>query len=118
MAVDETGGVIDRNALLKRLGGDENLMGEVFELFLEDGPRMLRVLRDAFDRQDAPGVERAAHSLKGALLNLSADPAADLARSLEERGRAASFEGAEEGLSKLEDEFRRLEAVLRDKPAS
>lgn len=114
MAEDRTTGMYDREALLERLGGDGSLMLEVFELFLADGPRMLRVVREASERGDARELERAAHSLKGALLNLSADPVADLARSLEERGRSGSVGAAEEDLRRLEDAFAKLQSELRE----
>ena len=117
MAGDHTTDLFNRESLLERLGGDTGLLGEVFELFLEDGPRMVRVVREASERGDASSLERAAHSLKGALLNLSADPVAELARVLEERGRSGSLEGSEGDLRKLEEAFEKLEAVLRSQSA-
>ena len=115
MAGDHTTDLFNRESLLERLGGDTGLLGEVFELFLEDGPRMVRVVREASERGDASSLERAAHSLKGALLHLSADPVAE--RVLEERGRSGSLEGSEGDLRKLEEAFEKLEAVLRSQSA-
>jgi two-component system, sensor histidine kinase and response regulator len=79
---------------LERLGGDEKLLREVVEIFLEEVPKHLAGLRMAITQQDAETVERMAHSLQGELGYLSIAELSHGARELEERGRSADFKGA------------------------
>jgi two-component system sensor histidine kinase/response regulator len=79
---------------LQRLGGDENLLHEIIEIFLEDAPRHLAALREAITQQDAETLERTAHSLQGELGYLSASELSHGARALEEKGRTADFKAA------------------------
>lgn len=62
---------------------------------------------------DGPGLERAAHTLKGALLAFSAQGAADLAYSLEQRGRAGDLQGCAETLEDLRGQVEELRLELR-----
>ncbi len=57
----------NRRETLEGLGGDENLLREVTEIFREQAPKHLDSLRAAIAQQDAKTVETSAHSLKGEL---------------------------------------------------
>jgi two-component system, sensor histidine kinase and response regulator len=93
---------------LERLGGDENLLHEVMEIFLEEVPKHLAGLRKAITQQDAEAVERIAHSLQGELGYLSIAELSHGARELEERGRASDFQGALSLLPPFEAKMSRL----------
>src|SRR5690606_2060633 len=58
-------GVIDIEAAMQRLGGDMALLGELATMFAEDVPPLLAKLERSIIENDAPAVQRAAHSLKG-----------------------------------------------------
>jgi HPt (histidine-containing phosphotransfer) domain-containing protein len=105
--------LFDREAMLERMGGDADLLGEIVELFLEDGPRVVERLRGAVARGDADEIERAAHSLKGALLNMSANPLAALALELENLGREGELARCGGVLEALETKMVRLREQLR-----
>jgi len=109
--------VFDREAMLDRLGGDEEFLVDVLEVFLEETPRMLEATRSAVGSADAEGVERAAHALKGALLNISADSASLVALELERMGRESDLSGSGDTLAQLESEIDRLEQELGAAPA-
>src|ERR1700733_6781544 len=79
---------------LERLGGDEKLLHEVMEIFLEEVPKHLAGLRRAITQQDAETAERLAHSLQGELGYLSLAELSRAARELEEKGRTSDFHGA------------------------
>src|SRR5712691_8641718 len=68
---------LDRATLMERLEGDAGLLAEMVGLFLQDYPRLLAAMREAAARGDAKSLERAAHTLKGAVSNFAA-PAAKL----------------------------------------
>lgn len=103
--------VFDREAMLERVGGDAALLEEVLDLYREDGPGMVDAVRDAVAGDDPSMLERAAHSLKGALLNLSAEAAAREASGLERAARAGDRDVARR-LENLEVEIRKLDAAI------
>ena len=72
---------------LERLGGDDNLLREVVEIFLEDGPKQMGSLRQAIAEGSAEGIEKTAHSLKGELGYLGMPEVSQKAGELEEMGR-------------------------------
>jgi len=102
--------ILDMELLLSQLEGDRKLMCELVAIFLQDYPRQLERLRRALGEGDAPGVARAAHSLKGAAGNLAAEGVVAAAKRLEAMGRAGELAGAEETLRQLEGEIERLRA--------
>ena len=65
----------DEEALRHRLSGDDELMTDVIRLFLEDLPVRVAAIQEAVTRRDAEALRAAAHALKGAAGNLSADGA-------------------------------------------
>ncbi len=79
---------------LERLGGDEELLQEVMEIFREEAPKHLAGLREAITQQDAETIERIAHSLQGELGYLGIAELSHGARQLEEKGRTSDFQGA------------------------
>jgi PAS domain S-box-containing protein len=72
----------DPAELLHRLDNNRELVKSIVELFHVEGPNQLTAVRVALDAGDAKGVERAAHTLKGAVALLSAPKAAEAVREL------------------------------------
>lgn len=52
--------------------GDPELLVDLIQMFLADGPAKVAAIRSGIGEQDWDGVERAAHSLKGSAGNLGA----------------------------------------------
>jgi signal transduction histidine kinase/CheY-like chemotaxis protein/ligand-binding sensor domain-containing protein len=92
----------NRSETLEGLGGDENLLLEVIEIFREQAPKHLASLRVAIAQWDARAVETTAHSLKGELGYLSVPRTHQIARELEEAGRNSDLETAATLLPKFE----------------
>ncbi|WP_224242335.1 response regulator [Hyalangium gracile] len=109
-----SGEPMDRERLLGHVGGDVQLMKEVVELFLAERPRLWAALDEAMARGDAREAARAAHKVKGALLNLTAEPAAAAARRLEEAAHQGHMEEAREALERLRLELVRLQGALEE----
>lgn len=82
---------LNKALALERLGGDEELLQELAGLFLGEYPAVLENIRKAIDAQDAPGVERAAHALKGSVGNFGAEQAHRAALELEMSGRSGDL---------------------------
>ena len=64
---------LDKAVALDRLGGDEELLQEVAELFLEEYPPLMTQIRSAIDNGNSQELERSAHSLKGSVANFGSD---------------------------------------------
>lgn len=106
---------LDYRAALKRLCGDEKLLDDLVQFFLDDSPELLCEARSAIERHDARALERTAHSLKGLASNFGAQETVSAAAALEEIGRNAELTGAESACEALEWEVSRLTAVLQDR---
>jgi HPt (histidine-containing phosphotransfer) domain-containing protein len=104
--------IIDKTGLMERLDGDQELLGELVELFLADCPRLLEEIRAAVESDDAEQLMRAAHTLKGSVSNFCASDAAEAAQKLESLGRAGDLAVAPEYLATLEPIMERLNAEL------
>jgi two-component system sensor histidine kinase/response regulator len=89
----------DQEALRQRLSGDDQLMVEVIDVFLEDLPQRLVAINDALALGDAGALCAAAHALKGAAANLSAG-ALFAAASVLERVAADGHMAAAKGASR------------------
>jgi HPt (histidine-containing phosphotransfer) domain-containing protein len=97
---------------LARMDGDWELFREVNEIFAVDSRTMLAAVHDAIAAGDGPVLNRAAHTLKGALSNFSARGAMELSRNLEGLGKSADLTGAWEEYAALETELERLREAL------
>jgi HPt (histidine-containing phosphotransfer) domain-containing protein len=104
--------VLDRAAVLGRLGNNKQILGRVFGLFHREGPGLLGALREALARGDAAGLARAAHALKGALGNLGAVAASRSAREVEDAGRGNDLGAAAVALTTLEGDVGRFREAL------
>ena len=65
--------VFDKELAIERLGGDDELLAELAEVYLDDLDSMMADIQAAVAVSDAEGLARTAHKLKGAASNFSAD---------------------------------------------
>jgi CheY-like chemotaxis protein len=108
----------ERDAALERLGGDEALLSDVIQCFLDDCPLRLTAIKSAVDRQDTAAVAREAHSLKGAAGNLSAVGLFEAAQVLERLAAEGRLEVLEPAWRRLSDEAAHvLDTLARDTAA-
>jgi HPt (histidine-containing phosphotransfer) domain-containing protein len=105
--------VFDRELLLERLGNDTQLVDEILEIFLESADDMISAVDAAVADGDAHRVERAAHSVKGALLNISADSVAERALRLEQAGRSGELELCSQLYEEMRQEYDLLIQILK-----
>lgn len=94
--------VFDAEGALNRLGGDQELLNELVQFFLEDVPVLLDQIRDGLRDGNAVLVERGAHSLKGLSANFGAQEAVDAALAVEQFGRDGDLSAAAAALPRLE----------------
>jgi len=104
--------VIDRAALLLRIDGDAQLLGEVSGLFISESGKLLGGIREAIAARDAEGFGRAVHTMRGMLRSLSANAADELARTLQSLDVRADRVQAESVCARLERAIDVLKARL------
>ncbi|MGD0945864.1 MAG: Hpt domain-containing protein [Candidatus Binatia bacterium] len=103
---------IDRVRLLTQIEGDVDLLREIASLFFADYPRRLGELKDAVTRGDSEAVSSAAHSIKGSVASLAAQPCYEAAQRLELMGSSGDLTGADGACAALEAEVERLKTAL------
>jgi two-component system, sensor histidine kinase and response regulator len=79
--------ILDIPTLKDRLDGDKDLFFELVEIFAADFDEHKRLLHEAISKSDAATICSRAHTVKGALANLSAMKASAWAFELEKQGR-------------------------------
>ena len=72
--------------LADRIGGDEELLVDLIDLYMDDYPDKLRAISKALEAGDTEGLKKAAHGLKGASANLSFISVFEMTKNLEEAG--------------------------------
>ena len=103
----------DRQALLDRVAGDEQLMAEVIRMFLEDCPTRMAAIRQAVEEKSPASIRSAAHALKGAAGNLGANGLFEAAGILERVGAESRIDAADAAWRRLSAEAANALAVLR-----
>ncbi len=66
--------------------GESDILQELIAIFMDDAPRHCVSMRTAYDRGDADGMARAAHSLKSSSGNMGAMRLSELCGEIEELG--------------------------------
>jgi len=106
--------VMDRAELLSRLEGDEQLLRELIDAFLDESGPLMQQVSEAVTSQDAGGLERAAHKLKGTVSIFGSRAATQAALVLETMGRERDLRHAEEALPRLKEQMEALEKALAE----
>jgi two-component system, sensor histidine kinase and response regulator len=106
--------VLDRAAVLDRMGGNTELIKGVVKIFNEDSPAQLFQIGKAIESGDEKSLLALAHTLKGSLLALAATEAAKTAEALENMGRTGDLTGAHDLSLRLEAEIANVSAALQD----
>jgi HPt (histidine-containing phosphotransfer) domain-containing protein len=110
--------VLDDSVLseLRTLGDD--VIAEIFDLFLADVPSRLAKLQRAIDDRSRDSVLREAHGLKGSALGVGAARLASLCSAIEHDAREGRLDQATHRSSGLEAEFAEVRAALKEFGAS
>jgi HPt (histidine-containing phosphotransfer) domain-containing protein len=103
---------IDLALALRRVDGDPDLLEEVVRIFQDDLPERMRQLRAALERGDLPETARSAHSLRGSLGILGAEPGRILGEELEALSAAGRSVEAASTYRTFEREVARVSAFF------
>jgi signal transduction histidine kinase/CheY-like chemotaxis protein len=98
---------------------DPGLVADVVSTFLRETPHRLKRVQAAFDSADAPGLERAAHGLKGSADAVGAQRLARLCEEIESSGRMGHTADCAPSLAALAAAFAEAREILeRDHPVT
>jgi HPt (histidine-containing phosphotransfer) domain-containing protein len=114
MQTSLTDNVISISTAIKRLGNDQELMGDLINFFFEDFPSLLEELRGAILRHDWNRLQRAAHSFKGLAANFDAAPTVKAMQAIELQSTNQNPELLSKLLADAEVEVARLTAALAE----
>ena len=102
----------DVGSLLEIVEGDRVFAEKMVRVFLDAEPAMIHTLRHAADALDARRIERAAHSLRGALGSLGDKRASDLAMRVEEAAESGHLAEALDAVPRVEQVVAELVRTL------
>lgn len=104
---------IDMEAALDEIGGDEELLCEIAEIFLEDYRDLQRRMRRAACEADREALYSVVHSIKGSAASFRANNAVHCAQAIERLCRAGDLTGAPRHVESLIAAVDELAMVLR-----
>lgn len=104
--------IFDREELLSRLCDDEELLGEIIQVYLEDTPQQIQTLKDAQRQGDAELIHKQGHTIKGASGNVAALQIRQTAYEIESAGKNGRIEDVQELIAQLESQFHALQEYL------
>ena len=109
--------VLDLPSLQRNMDDDAEMLQDIVSAFLRDHLTQLRDLHHGLATQDTQSALRSAHTLKGLLLTLAAQPAADAALEVERAVRSGDLPRAAALLPHLQGQLAKLmpelQALLR-----
>lgn len=104
---------LNKQGLLERVMGDEELAVELVQDFLQATPAQIRSLNQSIAAADAAGAGRRAHFIKGAAAAVGAEAMWEVAAELEKAGKNGDLVALERRASALEVELGRLSEALK-----
>ncbi len=105
---------LDRDEILKNLGGNVATLRSVVELFGSESAKLMKRMQVAITNQASSDLQRDAHTLKGSIQLFGADEVAALAFQLEGMGREGNLTDAHQAWLVLEQDLRHLLPLLND----
>jgi CheY-like chemotaxis protein len=105
--------IIDRDLLVKQIGGNIENLKDIVELFAVESEKLLKRMGDAIKKQNPSDLQRAAHTLKGSIRLFGIERPAAAALRLEIMGRDKNLKGAEQARLKLMKEVEQLILKLK-----
>lgn len=103
---------LETEETLARLGGDRELLGELYAAFAEDVPGKCKELAAAVEAGDTGQVRKRAHSLKGSAAAVGATLCRDLAVDLEAKAEAGDDAAVNTLLQQIKSEVDIVLALL------
>ena len=104
--------VFDQVGMMAHLMDDEDLAGVVMDAFLGEIPKKIEALKRHLAAGDVAGVERQAHTIRGASGNVGGKALCAVAHEIEQRAEAGNLEAVMARMPELETQFTRLKEAM------
>lgn len=106
--------LFDREGMLSRVMGDQDLARLLISTFLGDMPRQIEALRVYLERNDCEGATRQSHTIKGASANVGATALSLTAAAMERAGKSGDMESMRATFSDLEKQYELTEQAMEN----
>lgn len=100
--------LINPDKIKEHFDGDEDILLEVIELFLEQRDSEVKKLIQAIRSKNSSEITISAHTLKGVVSNFYAEDLRKFFFEIEQKGKAQSVDNLEIEISKIETMFKQL----------
>ena len=107
-------GLHNRNKMLNRLAGNEAALHEMAQAFCQDLRTCMGAAFEALKTQDWKTMASQSHALKGLLLSITAEGAAQQARALEQAARERDVVAAKSAFDALSESARETFNVVKN----
>ena len=104
--------LLDKTALLARVGGREDRLRAIIHVFLDESSQLMAELQEAIACRDAPRLKTVAHALKGAVGLFGVPGIVEAAQTLECLGQAGELTGSPEIYKRLDEYIYHLKSAL------
>ncbi len=108
--------IFDKESALNRVGGDQEVLNEILEIFVPDAGRQIEMLVLAAELGDSASVRGQAHSLKSASGSIGAGMMQEIAQQIEAAGTVGELHRAATLIPRLREEFDRFTALIGSQP--
>jgi CheY-like chemotaxis protein/HPt (histidine-containing phosphotransfer) domain-containing protein len=105
--------IFDRAGFMYRLMDDEDLARMLVESFLKNTPMQIAAMKGYLETGDVMGVERQAHTIRGASANMGGGRLREVAFEMEKAARAGDLSAAGRLIPELEAQFDRLNQAMK-----
>lgn len=104
--------VLDRESILDRLGGDEEIYTMMVDMYRQDVENNCAAIAAALAQGDAAALRREAHTIKGLLATFSDDAGAAEAAEVEDRAKLGEVAALGDAVLGLQQRLREVAAAL------
>jgi PAS domain S-box-containing protein len=106
--------VFDREGMLERLEGDEQLAQVISKVFLEDIPQQIQALKNLVKSGDMAGSARQAHSIRGASASVGGECLRKVADEIEKAADSGNLDGVNTRMNDLDTQFLLLRDAIKN----
>ena len=98
---------------LRQMLGQDQFLAEVIDIYLEDAPKLLEVMKKAVAQGKAISLQQAAHTLKSSSAVFGATSLSHFCQELEVSGSTGTWAKAAALMSQVETEYEKVQTALR-----
>ncbi len=106
--------VFDKDKALNIIGGDEEFLREIVEIFLTDVPQQVSDIKNAVNSRNGEALEKTSHKLKGAVSNFGENATFKTALKLETIGKENMLDDVDKIYGTLVNDLESLVNALKN----